>query len=511
MKDSNSQRVAKNTLYLFIRMVLVTLVSLYTSRVVLKVLGFDDFAIYSVVGSVVVFFSFFKTALNNATYRYIAYELGTRNAENLKKVYSMAINCHVLLSLLFFFLLEVGGVWFLNNKLVIDPERLYAANWCFQFSVLSFCVDIVRTPFNSNIIAHEEMNYYAFISIVEVLLKLAIVFLLLWSQFDKLVTYGALHAAVTLIITLCYVIYCNWKFKDCTYYRYWNKDLLVKFSSYSGWSLIVNVADVTTVQSISIFFFNILGTIASASLGIANQVVNALNQFLHTFTQAFNPQIIKNYAAGKYDTFMKMIFTTSKISYYLLFLLALPIIVNIKFVLRLWLGDYPPFAPSFIQMIIIYSLVDAFQAPLWQAVHATGNIKTHQILMSSIKITAIPLMYLALKNGCSGSFALAIWASLNIICAIVRTIYLKSLIGLDIKEYVNKVVLRIILITILSLPLPIYITTCVHNEWSSFLLSSIVAVFFVLSISFLWGLTSEEKRILYSMPIVCKWFKDKSA
>lgn len=506
-KETNAQRVAKNTGYLFIRTFLVLLVTLYTSRVVLRTLGFEDFGLYNVVGSVVVFFSFLQTALNNATYRYLAYELGTGNEEKLKQVYAMAINSHVLLALLLFILLEVGGVWFLNNRLNVPTDRLGAANWVFQFSLLTFCFNVIRTPFNSNIIAHEHMNFYALVSIIEVLLRLGIVFMLMWSPVDKLVTYGALLTIVAFVMLIVYVAYCHVTFKDCRYMRYWDMGLMRQFMAYSGWSLSVNVADTTTYQCMSIFFFNILGAVSNAALGIANQVISALNQFLHTFTQAFNPQIIKSYAAGRLDTFMRMIFTTSKISYFLLLLLAVPVVVNIRFILSLWLGEYPEMTPYFVEIIIIYALVDAFQAPLWQAVHATGNIRTHQILMASIKILAIPSIYIALKLGYSGKMALVIWALLNLCCAIVRTLYLRRLIHLDVKAYLNEVVLRIGIVTILVVPASYLISSWLGQNWLGFICSSLVAFVLTCGVCYGYGLSPMERNLLKTMPIINKILK----
>lgn len=506
-QETNAQRVAKNTGFLFIRTTLVLVVSLYTSRVVLQTLGVDDFALYNVVGSIVVLFSFLQTALNNATYRYLAYELGRGDHERLVHVYSMAINTHLLLAFVLFIVLETGGVWFVNNKLVIDATRLPAANWAFQFSLLTFCVGIIRTPFNSSIIAHERMNFYALISIIEVFLKLGVVFLLLLSPFDKLISYSALLFLVSLVVMICYIIFCRVSFKDCRYYRYWDTGLLKQFSTYSGWSLLVNVADISTAQCLSIFFYNLLGTIANASLGIANQVIGALNSFLHTFTQAFNPQIIKNYAAGRYDSFMRMLFSTSKISYLLLLLLAIPIVTNIDWVLSVWLGEYPAFTPPFVQIIIVLSLIDAFQAPLWQAVHATGNIKTHQILMSSIKILTIPLVYIALKNGRDGNFALWIWTFLNLACAIVRTLYLRKLIQLDVVKYLKDVVVKIIVVTILSVPVPFLVAKCFSNGFIAFLCSSAIGCSLVLLTGFFYALSNEERLIFRSMPIINSFIK----
>ncbi len=501
----NSKRVAKNTGFLFIRMILVLIVGLYTSRLVLQYLGFEDFGIYNIVGSVVVFFGFLKNALTNATYRYIAYEMGAGNNESISKIYSMAINSHIILAIVFFVLLEFIGVWLLNEKLRIPPDRLYAANWAFQFSLLTFCVSVIQTPFHSNIIAHERMGFYAVLSVFEVILKLSIVYILLCSPIDKLITYSALLFIVATIICLCYCAYSRFSFKDSRYISYWDVSVIKKFASYSGWSLIVNITDVCTTQSISIFFNLFLGVIANAALGVCNQVTAHINSFLSNFTQAFNPQIVKSYAAGKYDYFMKMILSTAKLSYYLLFIVSFPVLLNIEFILRLWLGKYPDMAPSFICITMIYSLIDATQSPLWNAAHATGNIKWHQIIVASIKILAIPTMYLLLQLGYSASLALVSWVSINGLVAVARVIYMRWLINLSIKRYCMEVVIPILLFTVIIMPFPYILKKLISTDWLAFVCSSSLSMLLSVIVIGLMGLNKREKELLMSVKSVQKF------
>ena len=496
MVESNSQRIAKNTGLLFIRTLLILFVGLYTSRVILRVLGFDDFGILNVVGSVVILFSFLKNALTNATYRYLAYEIGKNSGKTISKVYSMAINVHALLAIILFVILEIGGVWFVNNKLNISSDRIYAANWVFQFSLLTFCVSILQTPFNSNIIAHEKMNFYAFISIIEAVLKLVVVFMLIQSPIDKLISYSILLFIVSVVILLLYIYYCSKTFRDCNYYSYWNIKFLKKFSSYSGWSLLVNTVDIVTQQSISIFFNLFLGVIANAALGIANQVTSQVNTFLGTFTQAFNPQIIKSYASKDLSYFYQLLYSACNISFMLLLLLSVPVIVNIKYLLFLWLGDFPPQTPSYVIAILIFLLIDSLQAPLWQAVHATGNLKTHQLLMSSIKVLSIPLFYLALNLGYDGCVVLYIWVIVNFSCAVVRTIYMKKLINLSLAFYLRDVILKILTLSIVVVPLPIFVSYYIEDSMLSFFLSSVISVLLICSVGYFYCLNQKERNIV---------------
>jgi O-antigen/teichoic acid export membrane protein len=507
MENTDAKRLARNTVTLFVRMVLVLIVTLYASRVVLRTLGFDDFGIYTAVASVVIFFGFLKNALTNATSRYLAFELGRGDTEQLKKTFSMAVNCHVILAAALWILLEIGGLWFIGHKLNVGPERLQAAKALFQFSLLTFCISIVQTPFQSNIIAHEKMDGYAVLSVLDALLKLAAAFLIVLSPIDRLVSYGLLLFVVALLILICYIVYNVVSLKDTRYVRSWDGKLVGQFASYSGWSLLVNAADVTTQQCIAIFVFNLIGKVASAAIGVANQVSAGIGMFIANFSQSYKPQIVKSYASGDLGYFHRLLFSASKISFILYLLIAVPIVANIDFVLRIWLGDYPPLAPSYITVIVIYFLFDSFQEPLWQAVHATGKLRTHQIMIASIKFLAIPAMYFVLKAGHSGAAALAVWAGLNVVCAVARTLYMKHLINLDLKAYLSRVILRITVLFLAVVPVSFWIARTLGSNWKGFLVSSAVSVALVLAVGVFFVLDSNERGLLKSVPILGKLIK----
>lgn len=483
------------------------LVSLYTSRVILRTLGFEDFGIYNVVGSVVTFLSFFQAALRNATFRYLTFEMGAGNIDGIPKVFSMSINTHLILAAILFVLMEIGGIWLINNKLVIVEDRLNAANWAYQFSLITFCITIVRTPYDSSIIAHEKMDFYALTSIVEVVLKLLVVYILVIIPYDKLIIYAFLLSFVTLLLSLWYIVYCKRKFSDSIYIKYWDKEMLKRFTSYSGWSLLVNGATITRTHCISIFFNLFLGILANAALGIANQVVSSLNMFVTNFTQAFRPQIIKSWAAKDFDYFMKLIFSTSKLSYFLLLLISIPIVVNIDFVLKVWLVEYPPMAPIFIETIILYYLIDALQEPLVTSVHATGNLKYHQIMIAFIVFLVIPIAYYLLYLGFPGSYVLIFNAFSNILCAVGRTLYMRYLIKLDVGLYLKKVIIPVVIVTLISLPLPMYISRCIAQTWLNVIIICGVSIINTGIACYLVGLNSGERELLKTMPIVNKFYK----
>lgn len=474
-------------------MLLVLCVGLYTSRVILSTLGVEDYGVYNLVASVVVLFSFLQQALNNATYRFLVFEQGKNDMEKLKTTFSMALNAHFILAVVILVLCEIFGVWFLNSKLVIPDGRLFAANVAFQFSMLCFCVSIIQTPFNSSIIAHERMSFYAYTSIVEVLLKLGIVFLLEYFDFDKLILYSFLLFVVSILVFLWYVIRCRSMFEECRYEYVWDGSIIKGMLKYSGWSVVVNGVDVAVNQSI-VYLFNIFfGVVANAAMGVANQVNGQLNNFLSTFTQSYSPQIIKTYASGEKDYFMKLIFSSSKISYYLLFLVSVPIMLNIDFILDIWLKTPPEGTSKFLILILVYSLIDAYGAPLWIGVHATGKLRTHQILMSSIKILNIPLAYFLLKAGYSAWTALGLKAGLNFVCSVVRPWYVKRLYGLPLSKYLVEVMGVVFLVTMIILPLPIYLAMHYDSSWTRLLVTSLSFFFVAVPVLFFVGLNSKER------------------
>lgn len=499
MSNQNSERIAKNTGFMFIRMLVVVGVGLFTSREVLRVLGVDDFGIYNLVGTIVVMFIFLQVALNNATSRFIAYDLGAGNLENLQKTFSMSLNTELILAGIIIFLSEIVGVWFIECKLHIPTARMVAAQWVFQISLLNFALSIIRTPFNSLIIAHEHMNYYALTSIIETVLKLVIVYLLIVLPADKLILYALLQMGVSFIIFLWMVTYCKHHFEECRYTRYWNKDLLEKLMKYSGWSLVVNIVDIAVYQSIGIFFNIFHGVAANAAYGVANQVNTQLNNFITNFSQSYNPQIIKSYASKQFDYFMKLIYSTSKLTFFLYFSVAFPIMINIKFLLDIWLVNPPQMADIFLCLIVGYNFFDSFSNPLWTSVYATGYLKVHQILMGSIKILNIPISYILLKFGFPIYIVLVVYIALNALCSMVRIIYLRTLIHLNVFDYMKRVIWQMVKIVIISIPIPLTIIFFSDNRLQNFFTTSITFYLIYLPGIYFWALSTKEKELVREM------------
>ena len=493
---TNSKRVAKNTVFLFLRMLVVICVGLYTSRIVLNTLGVQDFGIYNVVGGIVVLFSFLQSALTNATYRFLAYDMGSGNTFSLGHTFSMSVNAHWILALLIFILCETVGLWFLNNELSFPKGRLEAANIAFQFSVLCFCVNIIKTPYNSAIIAHERMNFYAYTSVLEAVLKLSVAYVLYISPWDKLSVYSFLLFSVSLLLLIWYWLHCKKHFKECTYHVCWDTLLLKRMLGYSGWSMVASMMDVGVAQSAIFFFNSFFGVFANAALGIASQVNAQLIQLINNFKQAYTPQIIKAYARGDKVYFLNIIYSTSKLSYFLLLLVSVPLSLNIDFILKLWLGVVPDGTGLFVLLVVLYSLVDAYSAPLWIAVYATGKLRTHQLLMSGIKVLNIPLAYMLLKSGFEAWTILALKVILNIVCSVVCPLYMVRLINLPFWRYVKLVFVPMLIVSMFSIPIPICLGKIYVDSWMRLFVTS-VAFFFIYGVCVMTiGLSHKEKGLL---------------
>ena len=447
---SNNKRIAKNTIFLYIRMLVLMVVSLYTSRVVLAALGVEDYGIYNVVGGIVVLFTFINNAMITSTQRYLNYELGRNDLLQAKKVFSISLNIHILISLIVVLLAETVGLWLLNTTIQYPESREFAVQVTYQLSILTTCIKIIRAPYNATIIAYERMSFYAYLSIFEAVLQLGIVFMLMAYSADRLILYSILLCIVAIIVNLCYYAYCRKKFEICQYTLYRDKSLYRQLLSFSGWSLFGGVANMGASQGLNMILNVFFGVTINAAMGIATQVNSAVASFVHSFQTAFNPQIVKSYATGDHGYFIKLILSTSKYSYLLLFILALPIYICCPEVLCVWLTEVPDFAVSFCRLMLIFALLDALQGPLWYSVQATGKIKTYQILMSFMILSNLPIAYVCLKMGYSPNGVLVVRCIINLATLFVRMWYLNRLYKFPVMEFVNGVILRIVPITAIA-------------------------------------------------------------
>ena len=362
--SSNNKRIAKNTLLLYIRTLLIMLVTLYTSRVVLNTLGVTDYGVYNVVGGVVAMFGFINSSMASATQRFITFALGKGDKDNLQKVFSTALQIHVLIAALIVVLGETVGLWFMYTQMQIPADRMDAAFWVLQCSIVSAVVMIISVPYNADIIAHERMSAFAYISIIEAVLRLAIVYLLLAFSYDKLILYAFLTLAVQLLIRFCYSSYCNKHFPESKYRHVWDKFLFKEMTGFAGWGMFSSLSGILSGQGLNMLLNVFFGPVVNAARAVAVQVQNAILQFIGNFQMAINPQITKTYANGEMEDMHKLMFRSAKFTFYLLFVVSLPVLFETNFILTVWLKTVPENTVIFLRIMICVSLLYPLSTPL---------------------------------------------------------------------------------------------------------------------------------------------------
>ncbi len=396
---SSNKRIAKNTIALYIRMIVQMVIGLYTSRVILNALGVNDFGIYNVVGSVVGMLNFVNTTMSNATMRFITFEEGKGNLHKLNTVFCTSMNIHIVIAILTFLLLNSLGLWFLYNKMVIDPTRMNAAFWVLQFSILTCIVNIVSVPYNACIIAHEKMGAFAFITMLQQVVTLGLALFLPFYCGDRLILYAVILMLVQILIRIIYGKYCKHKFTETSYHFIWDKKTTKEMTKFAGWTLIGNIAWVGYTQGLNVLMNMFCGTAVNAARGIAFTVQQKIIDFCNNFQVAVDPQITKTYSVEEYDKMHNLIIMSSKFSFYLMLVLSLPIFVEIDEILRLWLKIVPEHTANFVRLILCCSVIDIFRNPMNTSIHATGDIKVFQIWEATTLLLIVPLAYLALKLG----------------------------------------------------------------------------------------------------------------
>jgi len=497
---SDNKRIAKNTLFLYFRMMLVMLVSLYTSRIVLQNLGIEDYGIYNVVGGIVTMFTFLNGSLGAATSRYITFELGKKNFQRLNQIFNVALIIHIGISLIIVLLAETIGLWFFYEKMTIPADRLDAALWVYQISIITCFISLTQVPYNATIIAHENMKIYAWVGIGEVLGKLIIVYLLLISPVDRLVFYALLLCILQISIMLFYRIFCNRNYHESKLRFCRDKSLYKEMFGFAGSDLIGNISVLAQGQGLNILLNMFFGPVVNAARGIAYQVQGAVTQFSNNFMTAVKPQIIKLYAEGKIGEMMQLVHRSSCFSYYLMWVITFPIFLESNYILTLWLGKYPAHTVNFLRLILILCLIQTLKTPRTTVFHATGHIKLTNIIVGSILCAAFPLAYLFLKLGYSPESVF--WASniTMIVSEIASIVILKRYVRFSAKKYLMSVHVRCFIVTAVSFVLPylIYKNIIEESFFRLILTTCITTIFSVVTIWFI-GFDKESRESLKNL------------
>lgn len=474
-------------------------ISLYTSRVILSTLGDVDFGLYNVIGSIVVAFSFLNGVMSSACSRYFAIELGRKDEKALNNVFNLNITLFLIIGVVILILAETIGLWFMNNKMQIPLERIGAAQWVYQCSVIAFVINMITAPYRSLVTAREDMKVHAYCSVVEAVLKLMIVYVLTIIPYDKLSLYAVLTLGLSMGVGAFYHLYCRHYYKECRFSLYFERKLFVEIFHYTKWQVLGAMADIGKNSGINIILNMFFGALLNAARGIAYQVNMNINQFVVNFTMSFNPQIIKSYAVGETKEMMKLVFFSSKVSYFLLFALVFPVCVEIDTILAIWLGEVPEYTAIFCRLTLLASLVDSLSYSLATAIRATGNVRLFQSLVSGTLLLAVPIAYVMYKWG--GFAPTSVFYMLLIISCIAQILRIYVMVRIHkmrIAEYLHQVIIPILSVTLLSLPLPFIIRELLDKSiWTSLLVIMVCVVSAALSIFFV-GLTASEKAKLIS-------------
>ena len=483
---------------LYVRMLLTIIVGLYTSRVVLQTLGVNDYGIYNVVGGIVAMLAFLNSAMTAASQRFISFELGAQNLRKLKKVFCTSVTIHITIACIIFIIAETIGLWFINTQMNIAADRMTAANWVFQCSILTFMITIISVPYNACIVAHEHMKAFAYISIVEVGLKLAIVYLLLIFPADKLITYAILILFISLLIRIIYGMYCKRNFEECIYKFSFDKKLFKEMFAFAGWSIIGNLGFSLKDQGANIVLNLFYGTAVNAARGVALQVNGIINSFSGNFTMALNPQITKQYATGNTQESIKLVYAGCRYSFYLLSIISIPVMVNLNYLLSLWLGTVPPYTTEFLFLALIAALINSMASPLVTAMQATGKIRNFQITICIIMLCELPLAYGTLYLGYKPYMAMIPTITVVTIGLFARFLLLKKLVeSYSIKYFIVHIFIRNILIAIGCILASFFINNFFSDKsFISFILTSFITFLITCIGIYIFGVSSKEKIII---------------
>lgn len=496
-EEGKNKTILKNTLLLYLRQFVILIVSLYTSRVVLNVLGVTDYGLYNVVGGVIVMFGFITNALGNATSRFIAFATGKGEEENSKETFGTLLTIYYVVALTILILGESVGLWFVYTHLVIPPERFMASIWVYHFSVLTAVMNVLYIPYNSLIIAYEKMSAFAYISLIDVLLKLIVVYLLTILPIDKLIIYACLIFLIQFANRVMYLVYCKKRFTESSAKPVYRPFLFRKILIFSGWTLNGNLAVVCYSQGLNILLNMFFGPAVNAARGIATQVQSVTLNFVSGFQTAVNPQITKSYAQNDYKRMYTLLHASCRFSYYLMFLYALPFMLKPICILKLWLNIVPDYTVPFLSLILVFTMLRTITNPINIAVQATGDIKKYQLIEGTMGLMILPIAYVSLKCFQTGP------VSVFLVLAIMEflTVFVRIYVGVihindSLTNYFKSVVIPIVRISLISGLLPWGVSYFTSDNLLGIMAVVMSMMIWTLPTMFFLGLSKQEKSLV---------------
>ena len=496
-QQKSSSTIAKNTVFLYVRLLFTIFITFFTSRVVLQVLGVEDFGIFNVVGSVVAMFSFLNSGMIQASQRFMSFQMGKGDERSLKDVFSSSLLIHILIGAIVFVGVESIGVWFLNAKMNIAPERMYAANWVLQCSLLGFSISVITVPFYAETIAHEKMGVYAIVGLVDSLLKLGAIYLVKYSSFDNLIFYSILLLVIPTLELIVYSIYCKKHFSEVSFRPRYVKGMFVSILSFAGWSFVGNMGFTGRNAGVNIVINMLCGVAVNAARGIAYQVSSAIVGFASNFQMAIVPQITKRYAANDISSMLKLVTRGSKLSFILLFLMALPLSLRIDYILELWLGNVPEYTAEFVSLVLVVCILDSMVIPLGKAIDATGNIKWFQISVSVVMLLDIPVCYLILMMGVEPYLALIGSMMVSMAGMCVRIIIVKRRFpAFSVFGYLRDVLFKCLLAAAMSYFICRFVNSFIPEGFFGLIAACLVILLITAANFFILALDKEDKAII---------------
>lgn len=492
---ANNKRIAKNTFFLYGRMLLVLFANLFITRTVLKSLGVVDYGIYNVVAGFVSMFAFMNTSMSIGIQRFYNYEKGKGNEQSFNEVYNSALIIQFLIGILTLALLESVGIWYVNHIMIVPDERLFATNCVYQFSILSLFFVIMQVPCSAAIMANERMDFFAFVSIFDVLCKLVIVLVIPIVPFDSLIFYGTFTALVSLIDLVCYFCYIKKQFKGLYLNIRCGKKYFKPVLSFSFWNLFDMFAFTMKVQGLNVLLNGFFGPVVNAARGVAAQIMSAIQGFSSNIVTAFRPQLIESYAQGDYQRTNNLMFNMSKISYGLLYILSLPVVLELDFILNLWLGgNVPDYTIIFTKLVLIDMLINSLNTPLSQVVQAVGKLKTYQSVRSIVVLLILPISWGALKLGANPSSVFMISIVISIFNQLVSMYLLHQVYNYSYRSYYITVIFPCFLLTLLSIPIPVLVMAQLSEGFGRLIITTLLSVVICIVLSFVIMLNKEQKN-----------------
>lgn len=492
--ESSNRRIAKNSLYMYIQMAIKIVVSLYTTRVILHALGSEDFGINNVVGGVVTMFVFISGTMSSASQRFFASEIGLGNRLKLNRYFNVTVCCYIIIILSLIFIIEAVGYWFVNFKFTIPDNRMYAANVILQFSIIAFVMRMISVPYGAMIIAYEKMFIFAFIGLTDSVLTLAAALFLQSYEGDRLIAYSFFLLSVSVVNTLFCYFFCRFSFRDDVKIRlFWDKAMFVEIVSYSGWSLFWTMANVARSQGLNILLNIFFNPVVNAARGIAYQVNNVINQFTNSFYQAVRPQITKLTVREERDRMMYLMFSSSRISFFLLATVAVPLLIKTPYILTLWLGEVPEYTAIFMRLVIVVAMIDSLGHPPTTSICATGRIKWFHLCVGGILIMNIPISYILLKNGSEPVVVFQVSVVMSVLAQFARLVFMHYMHDMSIREYVRRVLNRILIVLALSLVCSYYLSALLNDSFFLFCLFVFLSCSVTMLLSYFIGITVRER------------------